>query len=65
MWYYVRNLTDVVPIRLYPPAGYSCCVMSILRPFDAATPPQQGHRGRVLMRAWIRRKRMVAIEFGM
>jgi len=23
MWYYVRNLTDVVPIRLYPPAGYS------------------------------------------
>src|SRR5450631_1240533 len=27
--------------------------------------PQQGHRGRVLMSALIKRKRMVAIEFGM
>ena len=27
--------------------------------------PQQGHRGRFLMRALIKRMRMVAIEFGM
>ena len=31
----------------------------------AAMAPQQGHRGRVLMIARIRRTRMVAIEFGM
>ena len=33
--------------------------------FDAAAVPQHGHRGRVLTSAWIRRTRMVAIEFGM
>src|SRR6185312_8806819 len=35
------------------------------RPFDTGMTPQQGHRGKVLMSARIRRKRMVAIEFGM
>jgi hypothetical protein len=35
------------------------------RLYVAALLPQQGHRGRVLMSASIRRMRMVAIEFGM
>ena len=35
------------------------------RLYVAALLPQQGHRGRVLMSALIRRMRMVAIEFAM
>ncbi|MGY4501141.1 hypothetical protein ACVWYH_005072 [Bradyrhizobium sp. GM24.11] len=45
--------------------NYSYCVMGFRRPFDAARAPQQGHRGRVLMSARIKRIRTVAIEFGM
>jgi hypothetical protein len=39
--------------------------MSFHRPFDVALAPQQGHRGKVLTSARIRRARMVAIELGM
>ena len=35
------------------------------RPLDAAMAPQQGHRGKVLTSARMRRTRMVAIESGM
>jgi hypothetical protein len=46
-------------------APLSYCVI-IFRPLClAAFAPQQGHRGRVLMSALIKRMRMVAIEFGM
>jgi hypothetical protein len=39
--------------------------MGFRRRFDAAMAPQQGHRGKVLTSALIRRARTVAIEFGM
>jgi len=43
----------------------SYCVIIFCRLYVAALAPQQGHRGRVLMSALIKRTRMVAIEFGM
>jgi hypothetical protein len=46
-------------------AAYSYCVIMFCRLYVATLLPQQGHRGRVLMSALIRRMRMVAIEFGM
>ena len=46
-------------------ASYSYCVIIFCRLYVATLLPQQGHRGRVLMSALIRRMRMVAIEFGM
>ena len=39
--------------------------MSFRRAVEAGAVPQHGQRGRVLTSAWIRRTRMVAIEFGM
>jgi hypothetical protein len=38
--------------------------MGFLRVREAAMAPQQGHRVMVLLRAWLNRTRMVAIEFG-
>jgi hypothetical protein len=46
-------------------APYSYCVIIFRRPCLAAFAPQHGHRGRVLVIALIRRRRMVAIELGM
>jgi hypothetical protein len=37
---------------------------NFVRLYFAALAPQQGHRGKVLMSALIKRTRMVAIEFG-
>ena len=53
------------PIEGEAGIGYSYCVIISCRLYVAALAPQQGHRGRVLMSALIKRTRMVAIEFGM
>jgi hypothetical protein len=39
--------------------------MSFGRAVEVVMVPQHGQRGKVLTSAWIRRTRMVAIEFGM
>jgi hypothetical protein len=45
--------------------GKSYCVIIFGRLYVAALLPQQGHRGKAFMIALIKRRRMVAIEFGM
>src|SRR3979411_1271519 len=46
-------------------SAISYCVISVHRGYPAIGAAQHGHRGRYLTSSAIRRRRMVAIEFGM
>ncbi len=58
-------VTWSVFMSIYGIVSKSYCVIIFHRLCRAALAPQQGHRGRVLMSALIKRRRMVAIEFAM